>query len=534
MLDNIITATDTVNATITGPSNNFDVYYILTMAVNGIGTTTPAVGSHNYAAGTVVPITATPDNMWQFVNWTTANMSEIANATAASTTVTMDESKTVTANFALLPGWYCKPGNWTDYALSGMPDFDQKQDNWTDNGTATGNWTYCGPVAAANSLWWFDSKNEPSPVPPPTINDHYGLVTNFSHPWDDHCAQNVMPLVNNLSSLMNTSSSGTNVTDMQWGIEQYLNNTGYAANYNETTVLWPEFSWIEAEVEKCEDVVLLLGFWQNYTGYYERVGGHYVTVAGVNSGGLQLGISDPYFDSVGNATPGMHNDTQYVSHDIYNLTQIMPGPGGPPCWALPDYAVGNPIVNFLGQNGGPSLPPGAYNPTFPVVTIIDYAVVVSPITATLEGHFNLLGLPATNITVRFFSPGTTSEVMKKYGTTDSSGNFTISGLTPGTYDVAVKGQTSLSELVTNVTLTAGNTTVVDFGVLLEGDASNDDYIDASDYATLSAAWLSWPGQPNWDAKADYNRDNYIDASDYALLSFNWLKWGATFGWPGSW
>jgi len=75
--------------------------YTLTMAVNGNGTTTPAVGNHTYTAGTVVNINATPDSGWQFVNWTTANMSEIANATAASTTVTVDENKTVTANFAI-------------------------------------------------------------------------------------------------------------------------------------------------------------------------------------------------------------------------------------------------------------------------------------------------------------------------------------------------------------------------------------------------------------------------------------------------
>jgi len=78
--------------------------YTLTMAVNGNGTTTPAVGNHTYTAGTVVNITAKADKGWQFVNWTTANMSEIANATAASTTVTVDENKTVTANFAVLTG----------------------------------------------------------------------------------------------------------------------------------------------------------------------------------------------------------------------------------------------------------------------------------------------------------------------------------------------------------------------------------------------------------------------------------------------
>jgi hypothetical protein len=517
---------------ITGSSNDFDVDYTLTMAVNGIGMTTPAVGSHNYAAGTVVNITATPDNAWQFVNWTTANMSEIANATEASTTVTVDESKTVTANFALLPGWYCKPGNWTDYALSGMPDFDQKQDNWTDDGTEMGNWTYCGPVAVANSLWWFDSKNEPSPVPPPTINDHYGLVTNFSNPWDDHCAQNVMPLVNNLASLMNTSSSGTNVTDMQWGIEQYLNNTGYVANYNETTVLWPEFDWIEEEVERCEDVVLLLGFYHNYTGYYERFGGHYVTVAGVNSNTSQLSISDPYFDSVGNATPGVHNDTQYVSHDIYNVTNIFPN-NMSPCWALPNYTVGKNITNFIGQNGGPSLPPGAYNQGLPVVTVIDYAVAVSPTTTTLEGHVTFLRKEAapdptweTPIAVRFFNNTTKNETgfSPLNVTTNNTGVFTIS-VTPGIYDVGIKNRTTLSRLVTNVTLSAGVTTVVDFGSLLEGAVTDDDKCNILDLSALGSSFGKNKGEAGYNKWADFNRDDKVNILDLSAL-------GGSFGLVG--
>jgi len=163
----------------------------------------------------------------------------------------------------------------------------------------------------------------------------------------------------------------------------------------------------------------------------------------------------------------------------------------------------------------------------------DYLPLFVP--GTLEGHVGLSGLLATNVTVRFFDPGTHNDAMpKKYATTDGSGNFTIGGITPGTWDVAVKGETSVSKLVANVTLTAGNTTVVDFGTMREGDANNNDYIDASDYAALSFAWLSYPGLLNWNPAADYSRDNYVDASDYALLSFNWLKWGDCYGWPGSW
>jgi len=158
----------------------------------------------------------------------------------------------------------------------------------------------------------------------------------------------------------------------------------------------------------------------------------------------------------------------------------------------------------------------------------DYLPLILP--GTLEGHVDLSGFLATNVTVRFFANGTQNETMKDYATTDGSGNFTIGGITAGTYDIAVKGETSLSNLVTGVNLTAGNTTYVDFGVLLEGDAgsSNDDYIDGSDYGPLSNAWNSYPGitpPPAWDPNVDFSRDDYIDGSDYGPLSSNWNDWG---------
>lgn len=71
--------------------------YTLTMQVNNgtWGSTTPAVGSHDYNSGTVQAITATPAAGFEFVNWT----GDVANPNSASTTVTMNSNKTVTANF---------------------------------------------------------------------------------------------------------------------------------------------------------------------------------------------------------------------------------------------------------------------------------------------------------------------------------------------------------------------------------------------------------------------------------------------------
>jgi hypothetical protein len=66
------------------------------VAVNNV--TIPGKAMFTYDAGTVVSLKATPDAGYQFVNWT-GNVSTIANVTAASTTVTMNSSYNITANF---------------------------------------------------------------------------------------------------------------------------------------------------------------------------------------------------------------------------------------------------------------------------------------------------------------------------------------------------------------------------------------------------------------------------------------------------
>lgn len=324
--------------------------------------------------------------------------------------------------------WYIK-SPFPDYAPSGMPDFDQKQDMW---GPGVGIYTWCGPVAVANSLWWFDSEYEylynPASPPPPAISDSFPMVTAYG-PWDDHDVRNVDPLIHNLAWLMDTdgqrtglSHIGTGFIDMQVGISQYLQQQGInpvgdcdgdgdvddddmviiepalgsvpgAPNWNmaadvvidniidiydfdaaatnhgqvgmfyEHTEEFPDFLWIEDEIMRCEDVVLFLEFWQEigpgeWMPLYDNPSleaGHYVTCAGVNSTTFELLISDPYQDAYEKGatpgrspvphpyphTPGVHNDTQYVSHDAYPVlfwTEPPPSPyPGFPVWELLGY-----------------------------------------------------------------------------------------------------------------------------------------------------------------------------------------------------
>ncbi len=81
-------------------------YYSLTISSTPNGNVTdPGEGTYAYGNGTVVNLVAVFDEHYQFVGWT-GNVTTIADVNAASTNITMDDSYSITANFALEPGWY--------------------------------------------------------------------------------------------------------------------------------------------------------------------------------------------------------------------------------------------------------------------------------------------------------------------------------------------------------------------------------------------------------------------------------------------
>jgi len=70
--------------------------YTLTIAVNGEGSVSPSPGAYDYEENEMVNISAAPAEGWRFVNWS----GDVADRNSDSTTVVMDDNKTVTANFA--------------------------------------------------------------------------------------------------------------------------------------------------------------------------------------------------------------------------------------------------------------------------------------------------------------------------------------------------------------------------------------------------------------------------------------------------
>ena len=315
-------------------------------------------------------------------------------------------------NLASSSNWstfYWKPGPWADYAPSGVPDFDQHQDAWLRNGV----WTHCGPVAAANSLWWFDSKFETPDHMPPAISDTYGLITSYGGAWDDHMISNVVPLVNDLATNYfgtNQGITGTSIISMFYGLNNYLRAHQLWDDYRFTLVPSPTFQWVATEVQHSEDVILLLGFYQwredpigSGAFRWARVGGHYVTVAGVGSTAQLIALSDPALDTqetnptpVGRVLSGtliphqpipghasfVHNDAGNVSHDVYPIAPSN-SPGG--IWGLPTYPWYQ-IESLLGSNPHPTIPTEVYQPGPPLQVEVEFALAVSPYTWKASGY----------------------------------------------------------------------------------------------------------------------------------------------------
>ncbi|NOY88771.1 MAG: hypothetical protein GXO93_05190 [FCB group bacterium] len=367
-----------------------------------------AIDPTGYGEGKTYLGSTTPDGVG---NWSITIASVNPGDYITATTTDLNNNTSEFCANVQVPGgpsadtceFYKSP--YTDYAPQGMPDFDQKQDAWND----PQGWTHCGPVAVANCLWWFDSKFEPNPLDPrpfgvTTPNDGYNLITAYGQ-WDDHDTNNVQPLVNNLANLMGTNLAGrgTNLQNLVNGTQQFIANAGLSQDYKDSLQLSPTFDFIKEQVLDSQDVILLLGFYEDLGGYVCRIGGHYITAAGACTTATRICVSDPYYDMLEGNPPGapphgstVHNDANNISgphgqiqHDPYDVF-MGPLPGGATTMALlPGYQISPYDINiFEGENSLNGVNQCPYQGG-PIITAIDAAYVICPVQAepdTCEYH----------------------------------------------------------------------------------------------------------------------------------------------------
>lgn len=104
-------------------------------------------------------------------------------------------------------------------------------------------------------------------------------------------------------------------------------------------------------------------------------------------------------------------------------------------------------------------------------------------------------------------------------TLGTSGSYQFSTSITGTAKIAAKASHWLRRSSMDVSLVAGQTTNVSL-FLFNGDCDDDNEVSIGDFAVLSAAFGSTPGDLNWNAEADLDGDDEVSIGDYAILSGN--------------
>jgi len=158
----------------------------------------------------------------------------------------------------------------------------------------------------------------------------------------------------------------------------------------------------------------------------------------------------------------------------------------------------------------------------------------SPTPRRIVGHVTWQGRPAQpnalqalpiTLTLKL---GTT-EVNFPAQNTDASGFFTVSTSLPnGTYNWRVKGPDGVVKALAtdqpgflanagSVTLTGVPQTNVEMGLMLAGDANNDNSISITDFNILKNTFGKSPPDPLYDNRADFNGDVTISIADFNLL-----------------
>lgn len=249
-----------------------------------------------------------------------------------------------------------------EYAPCGLPDFDQKEKEAMHPEIGP----FDGPTATANCLWWMVSAGMLEPFwkyqDPPRPDC-------WMHP------DNVPFLINELADYMKLGDCGVTPEQLDAGLEELAYDKLLFFTHEEIQA--PTWEEIEYNCRISQDVLLLLGFWyiEDISGEppettWTRIGGHWVTVAGVDQVHGLLKISDPDLDAAEmgmapgivcsnprfiphdhGADPFCHNDAGNVSHDIYPVM-----PSITPCGEV--MLVGYPYLEldlnkYLGHNLNP-------------------------------------------------------------------------------------------------------------------------------------------------------------------------------------
>jgi hypothetical protein len=265
--------------------------------------------------------------------------------------------------------WYYLPA-YPNYAPQGLPDFDQKQDNWKARQgiwrLIGGLWAFCAPTSLAEIFWWFDSKHEDplgypgdgqdlyplvrnyntvsTPIPGPNSDDHnFNNVNDLESKWNH--GRGAKELIETIAWYCNTNfcrypyvrgSAGTFAKYLEEGAKQWIKDAGLQDHYTVEGIWKPDFSLLVNALHNNSGIIINLLLYRSNAIVFQTFLGHYVAIAGINQNG-SIALSDP-FQNEANPTPSPldHNDANVVSYDIYPVNFTSPVPKKSTWW-IPEY-----------------------------------------------------------------------------------------------------------------------------------------------------------------------------------------------------
>jgi large repetitive protein len=146
-------------------------------------------------------------------------------------------------------------------------------------------------------------------------------------------------------------------------------------------------------------------------------------------------------------------------------------------------------------------------------------------TATVNGSINIpSACDGKTVVIEIYDQGTVNLVYSQNTTVNGSGNFSVSGAAPGTFDIFLKMDGFLKKGLYGQTLEPGSNSL-NFGSLLAGDINNDNVVSGLDLSQLIAAYNSQPGDPNYNPSANFNCSPAVDGIDLSALIGNYNTQG---------
>ena len=163
------------------------------------------------------------------------------------------------------------------------------------------------------------------------------------------------------------------------------------------------------------------------------------------------------------------------------------------------------------------------------------AYLLKPSLPTVSGSIALEGVPDLSAIspaallgafhIAFREPGTTidaftADVTLTTKTGSPRGAYSVPNISPGVYDVAIKGRKNLQVLLPRIAVSGA--TALPVVMLPAGDANNDNSCDTSDFNTLTLSYGSAASLPGsgYDPNADFNFDGSVDTTDFGLFVGN--------------